>query len=105
MHHKPKVRGNVNGNARRGQNFARSFEINLQYGDIAGQEWAYVHRRKDLLDVSKGHKCTVLSVGSQESLVEIEIYDGHSGTIQISKRIKNWQLKTAWTNFQAANNK
>ena len=101
MKHKPKVRGKANGNWREGQNFARSYEIGLQFGNIVGQEWAFVYRRKDLLDDYKGHRCTVVSVDSHESLIEVEMFDGDSGTMQITKRIKNWQLKMAWTDFQA----
>jgi hypothetical protein len=76
------------------ENIDRRIEIEKEHGDIEGQEWLYVNRRKDLDDARKGHRCKVLRVGTTKSVISEEVFDGHDGTVTEEKTIGNWQLKT-----------
>jgi hypothetical protein len=100
-----RVRGNYKIDMHKQMNFNKGLEFKCDYGDMAGQEWAYVNRVKDLDDITKGHKCKVIKTKFLKVLVEVEEFDGIDSMVPVEKELSNWRLKMPWADFQAANNK
>lgn len=100
-----RIRGNYKIDTHKEMNFNKSSKFERDYGDMTGQEWAYVNRVKDLDDITKGHKCKVIKTNFLTVLVEVEEFDGINSIIPVEKEISNWRLKMPWADFQAANNK